>query len=256
MNTMTSLRGATFCIALLTPSFAGATLPLITDDAGTVGKGHFQLEVNAQYDHDQEHRVTTTGGQVDPIFTYGIADSIDLVLITPYLWINEKSNLGKSSEKGLSDATVDVKFRVFEKDGLSFAVKPGLSLPTGDDDKGLGTGKLGYHIYFIGTKETGPWSFSANLGYIRNETNVDTDERDIWHASVSTIYTINDRWKIAADLVAERNTSKDNDNDPVYALGGVIFSLTKDIDLDLGLKAGLTSSATDWSLLAGATFRF
>ena len=256
MDTRISICRFAFCLALFTPAAAGAALPLITDDAGTVGKGHFQLEVNAQYDHDNSHGVTTTGGQVAPIFTYGLTDSIDLVLITPYLWINEKSNLTKSSENGPADATVDVKFRFFEKDGLSFAIKPGLSLPTGDDDKGLGTGKWGYHVYLIGTKETGPWSFSANLGYIRNETNADTDERNIWHVSVATFYTLKDRWKIAADLVAERNTGKDADNDPVYALGGVIFSLTKDIDLDLGVKAGLTSSATDWSLLTGATFRF
>ena len=115
---------------------------------------------------------------------------------------------------------------------------------------------LGGHLFLLGTKEAGPWSFSANLGYIRNETDEDSDERNIWHTSVAAIYTIDDRWKVAADLVAERNTAKDDDNNPVEALAGVIYSLTKDIDLDLGIKRGITSSATDWSLLTGATFRF
>jgi hypothetical protein len=36
----------------------------------------------------------------------------------------------------------------------------------------------------------------------------------------------------------------------------MIYSPTKNIDLDLGVKAGLTDSATDWSLLVGTTFRF
>jgi len=256
MVTRISFRRMAFCLALFAPASSWASHPLITDDAGTVGKGHFQLEVNGQYDHDEEHRITTTGGQAATIITYGIIDSLDLVVTTPYLWRDEKSPSSKTSENGVGDANVDVKFRIFEKDGLSFAVKPGLSLPTGDDDKGLGTGKWGYHFYLIGTKETGPWTFISNLGYIRNETSLDTDERNIWHVSVATIYALNDQWKICADVVAERNTNKDGENDPVSAVAGVIYSPTKNIDLDLGVKRGITSSATDWSLLAGTTFKF
>jgi hypothetical protein len=33
-----------------------------------------------------------------------------------------------------------VKWRFYEKDGLSFAIKPGIILPTGEEDKGLGDG--------------------------------------------------------------------------------------------------------------------
>lgn len=244
------------CMAMFTPVAAWATHPLITDDAGTQGQGHFQLEVNGQYDHDKEHGITTTGGQAAAGLTYGITDTIDLIVGIPYLWIKEKSDLIKTSERGISDAILDVKLRFYEKDGLSFAVKPGLSFPTGDDDKGLGAGKMGYHLYLIGTKETGPWTFLANLGYIRNGADSDTDEKNIWHVSFGAAYAINTHWKICADVVAERNTDKDSDNDPVSAVAGVIYSPTKNIDLDLGLKRGITSSATDWSLMAGTTFRF
>jgi len=246
------------CLSMLTPVTAWAALPLISDDAGTVGKGHFQLEINAQYDHDEAQGITTTGSEIDPIFTYGITDTVDVVVIAPYLWVKEKSDdsLINSRENGLSDSTLDVKVRFYDRDGLSFAIKPGLDLPTGDEGKGLGAGKLGYHLYLLGTKEAGPWTFIADLGYVRNETDSDTEEKNLWQASVATIYAIDDHWQIAADLVAERNTDKDADNDPVSALVGVIYSLTKDIDVDLGAKAGLTSSATDWSLITGATFRF
>jgi hypothetical protein len=256
MVTRISTCRLALCMYMFLPATAWASHPLVTDDAGTQGQGHFQLEVNGQYDHDKESGVTTTGGQTAAGLTYGITDTIDLAVGIPYLWIKEKSDLMDSSESGLSDTTLDIKVRFYEKDGLSFAAKPGLSFPTGDDDKGLGAGKMGYHLYMIGTKETGPWTFLANLGYIRNETSVDTDEKNIWHVSVATICTLNDHWKIAANIVAERNTDKDGDNDPVAAVVGGIYSPTKNIDLDLGVKRGITSSATDWSLLAGATFRF
>ena len=248
LNIRISRCRCALCAALLVPSAAWASHPLITDDAGTVGQGHFQFEVSGQADHNKEGGKTTGGGLAAATLSYGITDTIDLVVGVPYLWTE--------NDNGFSDTSVDVKFRVFEKDGLSFAIKPGLSLPTGDDDKGLGMGRLGGHLYLIGTKEIGAWSFNVNLGYIRNETSGDTDEKNIWHASVAAIYTLNDQWKIAADIVADRNTDNDGDNDPVSAIAGVIFSPTKDIDFDFGVKRGITSSAPDWSLMAGTTFKF
>lgn len=253
-----SVHQLVILLALSTPGATLAGHPLSSDDTGTQGRGNFQLELNGQYDHDKEDSVTTTGGQVASALSYGIAESLDIVIGTPYLWNKEESDDQSvdSSENGISDTSLDIKFRFYEEDGLSFAVKPGLSFPTGDDDKGLGAGKMGYHLYLIGMKESGPWSFLANLGYIRNETDSESSEKNIWHASVAAIYTLNDQWKVAADLVAERNSDKDNKNDPVSSILGVIYSPTKDIDLDCGVKTGLTSSETDWSLLAGVTFRF
>jgi len=230
------------------PITAWGSHPLITDDTGTQGKGNFQLEVNGQADHDRDGGRTTTGGLMATTLSYGLIDPVDLIVTVPYLWIEH--------ENGLSDVNVDVRYRFFEKDGLSFAVKPGLSLPTGDDDKGLGAGKLGGHLYLIGMKEAGPMTFIANLAYIRYETDLNTFEKNIWHVSVAGVYALNDHWKLAADIVAERSTSKNADNDPVSAVAGVIYSPTKNIDLDLGIKRGITSSATDWSLMAGTTFRF
>ena len=245
-----------FVVSFCIPATVWAAHPLVTDDAGTQGKGNFQLEVNGQYDHDKENGATTTGGQTAAALTYGVTDKIDLAVGIPYSWIQEDPSQSSSGENGFSDATVDVKVRLWEKDGLSFAIKPGLSFPTGDDDKGLGAGKIGYHFYVIGMKEAGAWTFLANLGYLRNETDLNNCEKDIWHVSFATIYAVDEHWKIVADVLADRNSDKDGKNDPVSGIIGVIYSPAKNIDLDLGVKAGLTDSATDWSLLAGTTFRF
>lgn len=238
-----------FCI----PVSVWAAHPLITDDAGTQGQGNSQLEVNGQYDHDNDNGFTETGGLMAASLTYGIIDTIDLAVGIPYLWIQESSD---SRVNGFSDATMDVKVRFWEKDGLSFAVKPGLSFPTGDENRGLGAGKVGYHIYLMGMKEVGAWTFLANLGYLRNETDFANSQKDIWHISAAAIYAVDEHWKVVADLVADRNTDNDGNNDPVSGIIGIIYSPKKNVDLDLGFKSGLTDSAPDWSLLAGTTFRF
>lgn len=249
----------TMVMVVLWPCMVFASHPLITDDAGTQGKGNHQVEVNGQYDSDKETdgvSVQTTGGQAVMALIFGMSDSIDLAVEFPYLWNEEKRDgVPVSNEQGLSDATLDIKWRFFEKEGFSFAVKPGASFPTGDDDKGLGAGKAGYHVFLIGTREAAPWAFHGNLGYIRNENRFD-EEKNIWHASLATTCDVVKHLKISGNIGIERNPDKGADRDPAFLIAGFIYSVAENIDFDFGVKAGLTQSETDYSMLAGLTYRF
>lgn len=166
-----------------------AAHPLVTDDTGTQGKGKFQIEVNSEFTFDKETAdgVTTkeTGGEVATILSYGITDNTDVVLGLPYQWfkVREDGDVVKK-EDGISDMSLEMKWRFYEHEGLSLALKPGITLPTGDEDKGLGTGRMTYGMFFITTKEIEPWAFHINLGYTRNENKAD-ERKDIWHASLA-----------------------------------------------------------------------
>ncbi|MDI6762198.1 MAG: transporter [Thermodesulfobacteriota bacterium] len=48
---------------------------------------------------------------------------------------------GEQAERGLSDFSFGLKWRFYEIEGFSFALKPGITLPTGNEKKGLGTGR-------------------------------------------------------------------------------------------------------------------
>jgi hypothetical protein len=247
-------------ILMIWPAALWAAHPLITDDAGTQGKGNFQLEINGQYDTDSETTdgvsEKSTGWQLGTTLTYGIIDPVDLVLTLPYNWGKvEEDGITVYDENGISDMVFEVKWRFFEKDGLSLALKPGVSFPTGDDDKGLGAGKAGYRIFFIGSEEIEPWAFHLNVGYIGNENSID-EVKDIWHASLAATYDIIENLKIVGNIGVEKNPYKDASNDPAFILGGFIYSITKNFDVDFGVKFGLTSSETDSSIMAGTAFRF
>ena len=62
------MAGLLFAAALIIPAVSMATHPLITDDAGTQGKGKSQLELNGQYDSEKKSvggvSMQATGGQV------------------------------------------------------------------------------------------------------------------------------------------------------------------------------------------------
>ena len=60
---------------------------------------------------------------------------------------------------------------------------------------------------------------------------------------------------VVANIGMERNPDRTSDADPAFIVGGVIYSATENIDIDLGLKAGLNKSETDYSILAGLTWR-
>jgi len=250
------------CAFLLLPASAWAAHPLITDDTGTQGKGKLQIEINGQYNSDKDTiagaSVKSTGGQAGAILSYGIVDSTDLVLSLPYLWSKVKEDgVTTSDEKGISDTTIEVKWRFFDEEGVGFALKPGISFPTGDKNKGLGAGKTGYHLVLIGSKEAAPWAFHANLGYRRNESSEVVDElKDIWHASLAATYEIVQNLKVVGNIGIERSPDKASDNDPAFILGGVIYSVNEKFDVDVGAKYGLTSSETDLALMAGTTYRF
>jgi len=249
-----------FVAILLIAYPSWAAHPLITDDTGTQGKGKFQLELNDQYNWDKDDTedvsVKSTGGQAAATLSYGIAENVDLVLSMPYLWGKSEVNaITAYDEKGIGDTVLETKWRLFEKDKFSVALKPGISIPTGNDEKGLGAGRLGGHLFLIASQELGSWAFHGNLGYIRNENKVD-ERRDIWHASFAATWEAVKNLKLVADVGIERNPDDDAKDDPAFLISGIIYSVNDNFDVDFGAKCGLTNSETDFSLLAGVTFRF
>lgn len=243
---------------LMVLTFSGMSLaahPLITDDAGTQGKGKGQFEINYEYAHESNGGVVENTNQIQAVLTFGVLDKVDFVVGFPYQFISTKAQGTKTTEDGLSDITLEVKWRFWEADGLSLALKPGIIVPSGEDEKGLGAGEVGYSIFFIATKELDPWAFHLNLGYGRIENTVD-ERTDIWYVSLASELKVFSWMKAVVNIGAEKNPDKQSETPPAFILGGLIFSVTEHLDLDIGVKGGLTASEDDYSILAGMTFRF
>jgi hypothetical protein len=249
--------------------------PLITDDTGTQGKGKFQLEVNSEFNSEKERQYNAdedkreikkeTGGELATILSYGIIDNLDAVLGFPYQWKKTRIDGVVTTDPteqgdGISDLSLEAKWRFFEKDGLSFALKPGIRVPAGDENKGLGNGRVSYSLTFITTKEIKPWAFHLNLGHTRNEYKLQADKeanrKDIWHTSLAAEVEAVKDLKIVGNIGMERNPDKTSNTHPAFILGGLIYSISENISVDVGLKGGLNKPATDLTFLAGIAFKF
>jgi len=239
---------------------AFAAHPLITDDAGTQGAGKSQVEINGEYGHEEEDEVTEDTVETATIFSYGINDDMDIVLGIPYQYIRTEDSEEPVEEDGLSDMSIEMKWRFYEKDGLGFVLKPGITLPTGDEEKGLGSGRASYGLVFITTKEAEPLSFHFNLGYTRNAYKLEEDEeanrKDIWHVSLASELQIIEKLSAVANIGVEKNSDRESDTNPAFILAGVVYSVMENFDVDLGVKAGLNKPETDSALLAGMAVRF
>jgi hypothetical protein len=242
-----------------------AAHPLITDDTGTQGKGKFLFELNGQGSYDKMDSRDDTGTtiktksreqELKAALTYGVIENVDVILGLPYQWKKmEINDVTISDVSGIADMSLEVKWHFYEKDGLSVALKPGFTLPTGDKDKDLGTGRATVSLFFIATKELNPLTFHCNLGYKRNENQLEQRE-DIWHASLAGEYKVIQNLKLVANIGAERNTDPSSNTHPAFLLGGVIYSIRENLDFDFGVKIGLNETEKDVAFLGGIALRF
>jgi opacity protein-like surface antigen len=242
-------------MAAIAATTAYAAHPLITDDAGTQGKGKFAIEINSQYGRDNNDGVVQHTTPAASTLTYGISDTVDIGIGVPYQWIKMDNSGTTTHHNGVGDVAIAVKWRFYETNGWSLALKPGLTFPTGDKDKELGAGKMTYSMFFITTKELKPWTFHLNLGYIGNENKLD-QRATLWHASITSEVEVTKGLKLVANVGIQRNADKSSNTDPAFLLGGLIYSVTENIDIDAGYKYGLTKPEVDRTVLAGMTFRF
>ncbi|MBE0599589.1 MAG: transporter [Desulfuromonadales bacterium] len=254
------LTGMILLLALLAVQPVMAAHPLVTDDTGTAGRGGVLVELNSEFGFDREKiegvRIRERGGETALVATYGISDALDLVLGIPYQWSRSKEDgVVVGEEDGLADLSVEAKWRFLEGSLGSLALKPAISLPTGEEEKGLGNGRVSYGLTLIASREFEPVDLHLNLGYAINEFRLKADRednrREIWHASLAAVRKLTDRIDLVGNIGVERNGAHGDNRHPAFVLGGLIYSVNETLALNFGVKAGLNRAETDLTVLAG-----
>lgn len=253
-----SLVAVLLCHAAAPPA-AHAAHPLNTDDIGVQGAGNFQLETTFDDSHDHAQGVRARLRTFAATLSYGIADSADLVVSVPYLRSETRDDAagGARREHGAGDAGVQLKWRFYDEDGLSFALKPGMTFGTGDADKCLGAGKAIYSALLIASLERDPWSWHFNLGYTRNNS-LDSAaiRKNLFTVSGAFFYQAAEGVRLVGDIGKSTNGDRHFHSHPAYVLGGAIFSPRENVDFDLGIQFGLNEVAPDHVYKAGVTIRW
>jgi hypothetical protein len=236
----------TLCLSPL----AFAAHPLITEDTGTQGSGNFQLELTTE-----SMRVREAGQRQyvllnTAVLAYGFVETADVLVTLPWLKLGQPD-----SAHGLTDAGLDIKWRFYETGPWSFALKPGVTFPTGDDTKNLGAGRHTWSAYVVSSVDLKPWAFHLHLGH-RHNNNLSNDRVNIWHASLATSWQVLEPLKLVLDVGTDTNTDRGTDDHPYFAIAGLIWSVRPNLDIDLGVRTERTDNMRTVATLAGLAFRW
>ena len=266
-----------FCCSILLSPVAPAfgAHPLFTDGTITQGKGKTQIEMSYQYESDNDNGIKSETSKPQIQLTYGILENLDAIVTVPYLFVRQTQGELTTNNDGIGDITLALKWRFYGEKGkgLQFAIKPAITLPTGNEQMGLGNGqassgipfitnfdKQSYGITFLTSFEREEWIATISLGYQYNQYGLQSDRdayrQDIWLAGLSGQYEIVEKVWLVGEVVVQSNPNATSSTPPAFINGGIIYELTKNIDLDGGYKYGLNKPAVDYSISGAVTVRF
>lgn len=248
---MSCVNKGLLLVALSTMSLP--TWALDTDDAGTVAKSAWELELTTDQARDEQGGVTSKQHSSGLALTYGLADTVDLGV--------GLSHVHGDGASGLGDTKLGLKWRFYEKDGLSFAIAPALTLPTGDDEKGLGTGKAWFGVNFITTQELADgWNVHANASWdhldFKDQATKDASNLDLWRLTTAVDKAITQEWSAGAEVEVHRAAEKADSENPVFAALELVYAPSEAMEFSAGYRFGLNDVETDHTFLFGGTFKW
>jgi hypothetical protein len=181
---------------------------LFTSNASTTGAGTTELVFSWNYwrsrkfnDEDGKSylRPLVREHSLDLGVNYGITESLDVAAATAFFWIRDDWNdydgdgyAGPTRGENIGDLSVWSKYRFFESADRSWALAyvGGFTVPTGTDStaRHIGTSQEYWSLEntLVATKDSGPWSTSANLGYMLPLGSERGDSRGLLNADIAT----------------------------------------------------------------------
>src|SRR5688572_26372523 len=249
---------------LLNPTPPQYLRPMDTDGPGatespyTVDAGHFQIEMTflayaADTDSFEGEPYELEASAILPmILKVGLFNRVDVQLVLePYHVVRERLGANKVTTRGFGDTTLRLKYNVWGNDDgpTAFALMPYVKFPTSKE--GLGNNSVegglilplsanlpgefwlglttrfdvvrdltagGYHAEFVNSIAVGHDLFGNLFGYVEFFSALSTERDAPWLGTFNT---------------------------------ALIYSLTRDVQLNAGANTGVTRSADDWNLFVG-----
>jgi len=244
------MRAAAALVAFVVSTIASAAHPFLTEDPGTQGAGHFELELGfAAYQGDPS--IPGRANVLAPQFSIGVTDNLDL--IGQAFW-RSQTPTQSPTVLGNGDTALDLKWRFYEQGRVAFAVRAGLDVPTGDVDTGLGAGALGGHAIAIVGVAFGEYAMYGNAAFVY--TRAPGARSNLGGISIALTRPDDAPLRSFVEAAIGSNPDPMKTQWPAIARTGVIYTIVEGFDVDAGVQARLNKSAARVAWLVGATLRW
>ncbi len=171
--------------------------------------------------------------------------------------VEEQEVIRHGSATGMGDTTIDLSYRLMEEHGAvpEVSLHGGLKIPTADEDKGLGTGKVDYLLGVDVSRGIGPWTLEAGVTYnILGEP--DEYELDNYLSGYGEISNaLAENLELAVQLSGAQAASDESEGE--LALGLQLrYDMEELGEFSAGVEKGLADGSPDYSVVIGYSISF
>jgi hypothetical protein len=241
--------------------------PDTTEEPRTIDAGHYQIEFSfADYNFDRrnkERQTAKTLSVLPMLLKVGLLDNVDLQLgVNPFVWERTRDRAsGEAQEaRGLADSEMRLKINVWGNESgktweTAFAVMPWVGMPTGTG--GLSADHVEGGLILPLSIEL-PLDFSlatmVEVDFLHSE---DQGGRTV----VDFVHSASLGHQIYGDLngfveYAGFASFKHDHQYQGYLDFGLTYQIGKNVQVDGGMRVGLTPAADDVGFYSGITLRF
>ncbi len=257
---------------ILACNFKGLTGLTNTTSADTSKAGSFKMGVHSSWFtldrvYDRVLASNESGEMLEmPIFfNYAVTDDLEIAYVIPVMNYTVKSRIlwtKDISESGVGDSTLAFKYKVFDnpKYQMRGAFGLGFKFPTGNDDKGLGTGKTDFEIYTAFTKSFEKIVGHLNLGYVMtgdpNTQFYPDGLADKFYYNIGIEYPHNHNMTVMAELNGEEQGSEGM---RVDVTPGIRYTPTENFAFEVAVPIAVTNDQRygyNYRLILGLTTFF
>ena len=211
-----------------------------TWDTRTPDQGNFSSSLGWGYETYEYKEIEVDGYTMTTSFflSYGLLANWSVGFKATYDKWQETGYGVKYSEDGAGDAEAITTFRILDEDksDIDFALRGSLRLPTGDEDKYLGTGNWEPKLQILAAKTLGKILTVANFGIRRIIDSAEHENDFVFDTSLEGVLPLTPQLSASVSMAAWTSRWKTSDDDNYLQLGcGLKFTPTKKSFFSLGV---------------------
>ncbi len=201
------------CISSSIAAFAGP--PFRTDDPEPVEYKHWEVYAASQGSFDRDETICTAP-HVE--LNYGIVSNVQIHLIAPLDYVKPD---GMPAHYGFADMELGLKFRFIQETDTRPQVGsfPIVLLPTGDENKSLGSGNTQVFLPLWIQKSWGPWKTYGGGGYWNNPG---ADNKNYWFTGWEVQRNITEQLILGTEVFHQTPNVKDGESSTGFNAGAII----------------------------------
>ncbi|HEX9143838.1 MAG TPA: transporter, partial [Candidatus Binatia bacterium] len=206
------LVSALWWIGLAHLAWAGP--PFTTDDPEPVEYQHWEVYLASQIAHDKDG---WSGTSPHLEVNYGAVPNLQLHLIAPVSFVAPSH---EAARFGYGDTELGVKYRFLEEiDHLpQIGTFPLVELPTGQRERGLGSGHAQTFLPLWLQKSFEPWTTYGGAGYW---VNPGKGNRNWWYTGWLLQRELTEGLTAGAEIFHETSSEKDGRSDTKFNIGAI-----------------------------------